>query len=59
MGRDRGQRPGDSAGTRERRGSEHKGDVNHPGGYHLAMLSYPREVAELIGQAGAKAKSNR
>ena len=30
MGRDCGQRPGDSAGTRERRGSDHKGNFNQP-----------------------------
>ena len=29
MGPDRRQRPGDSAGTRESRGSDHKGNFNH------------------------------
>ena len=29
MGRDRGQRPGDSARTRERRGGDHRGNFNH------------------------------
>ena len=56
MGRDRRQRPGDSAGARERRSSGHKGNFNHPAANHLAMLSHPREVAELIEQAAAKAK---
>jgi len=32
MGRDRGPRPGDSAGARERRSSDHKGNFNYPTG---------------------------
>jgi hypothetical protein len=43
----------------ERRSSNHKGNFNHRTGYHLAMLSHPREVSELIQQAAAKAKQNR